>query len=194
MIVERGQETAVPEESTLRFIVAWAEERAAAWREGGAGQCALTPPVFASVARQAARLFGGRPLGELTFGELARLPALLEAGGMDPELARSASRDFGVALRRAIGRSSSRKARARCHSRRLEDAAMGERDENEAGMNEEREEGGGQRIPGRDFAGTSYASTEREQTADHRGETRRHRVDDAQAGDDEGRERSRDES
>ena len=53
---------------------------------------------------------------------------------------------------------------------------------------------GGHRIPGRDFAGASYASTEREQTADHRGERRKHRMDDAAAADEQRGERSRDES
>ena len=53
---------------------------------------------------------------------------------------------------------------------------------------------GGHRIPGRDFAGASYASTEREQTADHRGESHAHRMDDGVVGDEERGERSRDES
>jgi hypothetical protein len=39
----------------------------------------------------------------VTFGELARLPALLEADGMTPALARSASREIGCALRAAMG-------------------------------------------------------------------------------------------
>ena len=37
---------------------------------------------------------------------------------------------------------------------------------------------GGYEIPGRDFAGTSRASDQREQTADHRGESRAHLSDD----------------
>jgi len=53
---------------------------------------------------------------------------------------------------------------------------------------------GGHRIPGRDLAGASYGSTEREQTADRRGESLAHRMDDAVAGDDERGERPRDES
>ena len=36
-----------------------------------------------------------------------------------------------------------------------------------------------QTIPGRDFAGVSRASDQQEQTADHRGESRAHRMDDA---------------
>jgi hypothetical protein len=40
---------------------------------------------------------------------------------------------------------------------------------------------GGYRIPGRDFAGASYGSTEREQTADHRGEGHAHRSRDEAA-------------
>jgi hypothetical protein len=39
----------------------------------------------------------------------------------------------------------------------------------------------GYRIPGRDFAGTSFASDQQEQTADHRGESRDFVVDDVQA-------------
>jgi len=39
----------------------------------------------------------------------------------------------------------------------------------------------GYRIPGRDFAGTSFASDQQEQTADHRGESRDYVVDDVQA-------------
>jgi hypothetical protein len=56
------------------------------------------------------------------------------------------------------------------------------------------DERGGYRIPGRDFAGSSIASTEREQTDDHRGESHRHRMDDAVVGDEDRGERSRDES
>jgi hypothetical protein len=45
----------------------------------------------------------------------------------------------------------------------------------------------GYRIPGRDFAGTSFAADEREQTEAHRGESRDHLMDDAQAeGEDRG--------
>ena len=72
---------------------------------------------------------------------------------------------------------------------------MGEREHDEseeAGEPSRPAEGHGQRIPGRDFAGASYASTEREQTADHRGESERHRADDS-PGAGEG-ERPRDES
>jgi len=36
----------------------------------------------------------------------------------------------------------------------------------------------GYTIPGRDFAGVSRASDQREQTADHRGESREHMADD----------------
>ena len=36
-----------------------------------------------------------------------------------------------------------------------------------------------QEIPGRDFAGVRRAADQREQTADHRGESRAHRMDDA---------------
>ena len=43
----------------------------------------------------------------------------------------------------------------------------------------------GARITGRSFAGTSIASTEREQTADHRGESEGARLDDREATDPE---------
>jgi len=52
----------------------------------------------------------------------------------------------------------------------------------------------GQRIPGRDFAGASYASTEREQTGDHRGESHKHRGDDAENVDGDEQNAPRDES
>lgn len=74
---------------------------------------------------------------------------------------------------------------------------MGEREQNERDTERhvaEPAEGHGQRIPGRDFAGASYASTEREQTADHRGASERHRMDDAQNVGGEDRDRPRDES
>jgi hypothetical protein len=57
---------------------------------------------------------------------------------------------------------------------------MGERERDDPGMEGEDVDGHGQKIPGRDFAGASYASTEREQTRDHRGDSERHRMDDAQ--------------
>ena len=40
----------------------------------------------------------------------------------------------------------------------------------------------GMRVPGRDFAGApSFASNQREQTADHRGDSRAHMMDDVVA-------------
>ena len=87
-------------DSTLRFIVDWAEERAGG-RRRRAGTT-LTPPEVAAVTRQAARLLGGRPLRDVTFGDLARLPAMLEAEGMAPARARSACREIGHALRSAM--------------------------------------------------------------------------------------------
>ena len=42
---------------------------------------------------------------------------------------------------------------------------------------------GGPTITGRSFAGASIASTQREQTADHRGESRVHRMDDSSGAD-----------
>jgi hypothetical protein len=40
----------------------------------------------------------------------------------------------------------------------------------------------GYRIPGRDFGGTSFAADQEEQTATHRGDTQRARMDDTGAG------------
>ena len=49
-------------------------------------------------------------------------------------------------------------------------------------------------ITGRDFAGTSRASDVREQTADHRGESQRHKLDDGGSRSDVRSERPADES
>lgn len=49
-------------------------------------------------------------------------------------------------------------------------------------------------ITGRSFAGTSRASDQREQTADHRGESQRHKLDDGGSRSDERSERPADES
>lgn len=87
--------------STLEFIVEWAEERTGG-RHLRAGTT-LTPPEAAAVARRAACLLGDRALRDVTLGDLARLPILLEEEGMAPERARSACREIGCALRSAIG-------------------------------------------------------------------------------------------
>ena len=89
------------ESSTLHFIVAWARERSGDRRHRAA--TALTPPEVAVVVRQAACLLGDRPLQGVTLGDLARLPALLERGGMEPASARAACREIGRALRAAMG-------------------------------------------------------------------------------------------
>lgn len=52
----------------------------------------------------------------------------------------------------------------------------------------------GYRIPGRDFAGTSYASTESEQTADHRLDSEMYRLDDGRIIGDALQDQPRDES
>ena len=44
----------------------------------------------------------------------------------------------------------------------------------------------GYRIPGRNFGGTSFAADEEEQTATHRGDAQRTRMDDQGASDHEG--------
>ena len=58
-----------------------------------------------------------------------------------------------------------------------------------------RRRGSGPRITGRSFAGARFASDERrEQTADHRGESQGHRLDDGGARVDPTRQRPADES
>ena len=52
-------------------------------------------------------------------------------------------------------------------------------DREEAG---ESERAHGHRIPGRDFAGASFAADQREQTGDRRGDSRAHTMDDVAAG------------
>jgi hypothetical protein len=101
------RESGSGDRTTLQFIVAWAEERlndACGRGDGGRRRATeLSPPQVAAVVRGAALLLGDRPLGHVTFGDLARLPALLEEGGMSPDAARSASREIGLALRGALG-------------------------------------------------------------------------------------------
>lgn len=57
---------------------------------------------LAVIARLAAPLFGDRPLAGITLGELAGLPAMLEARGMTADASRLACRALGSALRTAI--------------------------------------------------------------------------------------------
>ena len=61
---------------------------------------------------------------------------------------------------------------------------MAERDSEEQRPDEDATEkpSRGYRIPGRDFAGTSFAADQEEQTATHRGDTLRTRMDDTGAG------------
>jgi hypothetical protein len=186
--------------SALQFIVAWAEERVGTGREAGRRRVptALTPPQVALVARRAALLLGDRPLTHVTFGDLARLPALLGADGMPPAAARSACREIGGALCTMLGGADAEglhgRAASDSHVER-EELEMGERErQDEEGLGAEPAGEHGQRIPGRDFAGASYASTEREQTADRRGASERHRMDDAQNVGGEEQDRPRDES
>jgi hypothetical protein len=58
----------------------------------------------------------------------------------------------------------------------------------------DRKPASGPRLTGRDFAGASFAANEREQTADHRGESQQSRVDDTPRADGEREEIPRDES
>jgi hypothetical protein len=95
------------------FLTRWADERAAECTapraddagceaEGHRADGRLTARDVAAVTRHVAPLLGDRPLGGVTFGELARLPALLAARGVPPEASRSACRALESALRSAI--------------------------------------------------------------------------------------------
>ena len=96
---------AAPEQepSADEFLAHWAREYAAAPATAGPdGDPPISAEELARVARYAAPLFGHRPLGGLTFGELAALPTLLEAHGFAPEASRAACRALGSALRAAL--------------------------------------------------------------------------------------------
>ena len=85
------------------FLARWARDCAAApIASPGGAETGLTTEELELVARFAAPLFGHRPLGALTFGELAALPALLEAHGFAPEASRAACRALGGAIRAAL--------------------------------------------------------------------------------------------
>jgi len=92
-------------ESTLQFLVAWAEERIGNGgpRRRERGATALTPCQLAAVVRRTALLLGDRPLRQVTLGDLAQLPAMLREAGMAPVEARSACREIRGALRAALG-------------------------------------------------------------------------------------------
>ena len=90
-----------PREPTAeQFLARWARESVApAAGVGDSPQPSLTSDDLAAVARYVSPLFGDRPLGGLTFGELAGLPALLESHGFDAEVSRAACRALGSAIR-----------------------------------------------------------------------------------------------
>src|SRR3954471_24654013 len=75
---------------------------------------------------------------------------------------------------------------------------MAERTNDEADLPQRdaggRRHGSGPLITGRSFAGTSRASDQREQTADHRGENQHYRLDDGGSRVNENEERPADES
>ena len=89
------------EPTGAEFLARWATEGAALppVADAASTESALTGEELAAVARYVAPLFGDRPLGGLTFGELAALPALLEAHGFAPEASRAACRALGSAIR-----------------------------------------------------------------------------------------------
>jgi hypothetical protein len=90
-----------PEPTAEEFLARWATESAAIplLADAASSEAALSGEDLAAVARHVAPLFGDRPLGGLTFGELAALPALLEAHGFAPEASRAACRALGSAIR-----------------------------------------------------------------------------------------------
>ena len=90
-----------PEPTAEQFLARWARESVAPMAGFGDSPDSpqLTSDDLAAVARYVSPLFGDRPLGGLTFGELAALPALLESHGFDPEASRAACRALGSAIR-----------------------------------------------------------------------------------------------
>jgi hypothetical protein len=102
-----------PQEPTAQeFFARWARGAVPTWRPlapaddpapatvpASAAEHVLTGDELAAVARHVAPIFGDRPLGALTFGELAALPALLESHGFAPEASRAACRALGSAIR-----------------------------------------------------------------------------------------------
>ncbi|HET7458398.1 MAG TPA: hypothetical protein VFJ74_12180 [Gemmatimonadaceae bacterium] len=86
------------------FFARWAQDGANPF--GGpvdsSAAPALTSDDLVAIGRLVAPLFGDRPLGGVTLGELAGLPALLESRGVPPEASRAACRALGNALRSAI--------------------------------------------------------------------------------------------
>ena len=100
--------TPIREPTAGEFLARWASEGVttssripadAAPTASPPSEYALTGDDVAAVAHHVAPLFGDRPLGGLTFGELAALPALLEAHGFAPEASRAACRALGSAIR-----------------------------------------------------------------------------------------------
>lgn len=97
----------VREPTAGEFLARWASEGVTSSRivadaapaASPSPEYALTGDDVAAVAHHVAPLFGDRPLGGLTFGELAALPALLEAHGFAPEASRAACRALGSAIR-----------------------------------------------------------------------------------------------
>jgi hypothetical protein len=95
---------AAREPTAREFFAQLASDRALPVHSGGDTRPTddLSPAELAAAARLVAPLFGDRPLGGLTLGELAELPALLESSGMGPDASRQACRALGNALRSAI--------------------------------------------------------------------------------------------
>ena len=90
------------EPTAREFLNRWADEHASRRSPRRGVRGGLTRTDVAAVTRHVAPLLGDRPLGGVTLGEIARLPALLEARGLPPEASRSACRALGSALRDAM--------------------------------------------------------------------------------------------
>lgn len=115
-----------------------------------------------------------------------RTPDTADARGESPRGGEATARDD--ASRDAAGRDAARSGR--------DDAELPQRD---AGSRDHPgrasvREGSGPTITGRSFAGASYGSNQREQTADHRGESQKHKLDDGGSRTDEHERRPADES
>ena len=205
-----GRERRSWSEPTTRELVGrWAdEERSRSSPTLGATLDDQLPLDAVAVAEDVwVRCLGERGIGGLTLGDLALVPPALERAGLASPLAKRVCRSLGNALCAALARRAALPARGNRQGgtdavRRLrpitvdgratpasagfhrDEEIMSERDEQAeaAGSPSPDDETGsaGYRIPGRDFAGASYASIERELARDHRGESAGHRADDAQ--------------
>ena len=94
---------AAPGPVARQFLDRWVRESAVAG----------TPPAatYAAAARCLAPCFGDRPLASVTLGELASLPARLEADGFPGDVAHAICRALGGAIRSTLAATAARPAR-----------------------------------------------------------------------------------